>query len=812
MGAFGQDLRYATRMLRKSPGFTAIAVVTLALGIGANTAIFSLVNGVLLRPLPYPEAGQLVRVFTVLPTQPHFPMAIADFYDYRERTAVFAGSALYAERDLDLTLGDRPEHLSGIGVTHEYFGVLGYHPALGRDFDASEEYKKNNHVVILSDRLWRTHFNADPKIIGQTLLLSGESFTVIGVMPPGVLHVGGDFHSPAHGDTVDLWWPLPLLPHDAAGCDRGCHYLNMVARLKPGVSVAQASAGMDLVSAQLAKEYPGPDKDARTLIVPLKEEIVGRARLMLFVLLGAVGFLLLIACVNVANLSLARATGRFREVAIRTVLGAGRFRIVRQLLTESLLLSFLGCLLGLLFAVWGVDALVALSPGQLPRLELVHIDSRVLLFAILVTLVTAVVFGLAPAFATLHSNVGQSLKDGDRGTTVGANRGRLRSWLVATEIALALVLLAGAGLLMRTFVNLQHVNPGFEPDHVLTFHTELPAKRYGKDDNFIAFYKNLVVRLQKLPGVQFVGVGSDVPWTGYDENTDMEIEGRPTDPNAQSPEARYHFATPDYFSAIGIPLLSGRFFNDADTQKSQKVTIVNSAFARRYFPGENPLGKRLDLWGQKGVTIVGVVGDVKDSPDSLAAKPSLYWDDWQFPQENERILVLRAGSNLSSLSAALQGEVAAIDKDIPVTAVKPMDEIGAHAVAGARFTVLLVGVFAGLALVLAAIGILGVMSYSVTQRTHEIGIRMALGAQQQDVLSMVVTQGAKLAAFGVGFGLIAGLALTRAMRGLLYGIGASDPWTFAGVAVLLVIVALGACYVPARRASKVDPIVALRYE
>ena len=435
-----------------------------------------------------------------------------------------------------------------------------------------------------------------------------------------------------------------------------------------------------------------------------------------------------------------------------------------------------------------------------------------MLFTILVTLVTAVVFGLAPAFATLNSNVGQSLKGGDRGTTVGASRGRLRSWLVATEIALALVLLAGAGLLMRTFMNLQHVSPGFEPDHVLTFHTELPAKRYEKDDNFIAFYKNLTVRLQKLPGVQFVGVGSDVPWTGYDENTDMEIEGRPTDPSAQSPEARYHFATPDYFSAIGIPLLSGRFFNDADTQKSQKVTIVNSAFARRYFPGENPLGKRLDLWGQKGVTIVGVVGDVKDSPDSLAAKPSLYWDDWQFPQENERIVVLRAGSNLSSLSTALQGEVAAIDKDIPVTAVKPMDEIGVHAIAGARFTVLLVGVFAGLALVLAAIGILGVMSYSVTQRTHEIGIRMALGAQQQDVLSMVVTQGAKLAAFGVGVGLIAGLALTRAMRGLLYGIGASDPWTFACVAALLVVVALGACYVPARRAAKVDPIVALRYE
>ncbi len=806
-----QDLRYAARMLRKNPGFTAVAVLTLALGIGANTAIFSLVNGVLLRPLPYPDAGQLVRVFTVLQTQPHFPMAVADFYDYRERTSVFASSALYAERDLDLTTNDRPEHLSGMGVTHEYFQVLGYHPILGRDFDEKEEYKKNNHVVVLSERLWRTRFNSDPGIVGKGLLLSGESFTVIGIMPAGIQHVGGDFHTPAHGDTVDLWWPLGLLPHEVGGCDRGCHYLNMVARLKPDVTVAQASSVMNSTAAQLAKQFHEPGAEIHALVVPLKEEIVGRARLMLSVLMGAVGFLLLIACVNVANLALSRATGRNREIAMRSVLGASGLRIVRQLLTESFVLAFLGCIFGVIFAVWGVDALIALSPDKLPRLQAVHIDGRVLLFAVLVTFFTAVIFGLAPALAIVRSDVNRSLKDGDRGSTAGGGRGQLRNWLVATEMALALVLLAGAGLLMRTFVNLEHVNMGFNPDHVLTFHTDLPGKRYPDNASWIRFYQNLAARLQALPGVQTVGIGSDIPWTGYDENTSFDIDGRATDPN-NSPEARYHFASPDYFRAAGIPLLSGRFASLADDSKAPKVLIVNSALARRYFPGEEAVGKRLSLWELKGAQIVGVVGDVKDAPDGPSAKPALYFTDWQSTDDDERIVVVRASSNLSSLASSVRQVVAELDKDLPITDVKPMDEVSAHAVSTAKFTWMLVAVFAALAMLLAALGIFGVMSYSVTQRTHEIGIRMALGAQKEDVLGMVVQQGAKIAAIGVVFGLIAGFALTRAMRGLLYGISAADPWTFAAVAALLVVVALVACYIPARRAARVDPIVALRYE
>jgi predicted permease len=798
-------------MLLKNPGFSVVAVITLALGIGANTAIFSVVNGVLLRPLPYPAAGQLVQVFSVWPTQPRFPMAIADFKDYMDQNKVFSSAALYAERDLDLTISNSPMHLSGLGVSQMYFQVLGYHPALGRDFQTKDDYKGNNHVVILSDRLWRNQFGADPSIIGKGIILSDESFTVVGVMPPGVQHVGGVYRSAAQGDTVDVWWPLPLWPSQADGCDRGCHYLNMVARLNAGVSAQQANAEMDLLAANIGKLHPDSNQNGRILIVPLKEEVVGQARLMLLVLLGAVGFLLLIACVNVANLSLARATSRQREIAVRSVLGAGGFRIVRQLLTESLLLASCGCLLGLILAQWGVAALVALSPDNLPRLQSVKVDAPVLIFAALITIATALLFGLAPALTILREDINKALKDGDRGTTASAGRGRLRDWLVTAEIALALVLLAGGGLLMRTFLNLQHVNAGFEPAHVLTFHTDLPGKRYAENASFILFYKNLAARLQALPGVESVGMSSDVPWTGYDDNSSFDIEGRPANPN-ESVEARYHFVSPEYFRTMGIPLIRGRFYSIADDEKAPLVMIVNSALAQKYFPGQDAIGKRLDLWGNKGVTIVGIVGDVKDTPDGTQAKAAFYFPDWQYTDRNDRTVVVRAHSDLTTLAGEARREVLALDKDLPITNVAPMDEIGAHAVSTARFTMLLVGLFAGLALLLAAVGIFGVMSYSVTQRTHEFGIRMALGAQQQNVLGMVVSQGARLAVAGVALGLVAAMVLTRAMTTLLYGVSASDPWTFAGVAVVLVAVAMFACFLPARRASRVDPMVALRYE
>lgn len=809
MEAFMQDLRYALRMLLRTPGPTAIALLTLALGIGATTGIFSLVDAVLLRPLPYPQPGQLVRVFTVFPTQPHFPVAVADFYDFRQRVSVFSSSALYAERDLDLTLSDRPEHLSGMAVTHEYFRVLGYHPILGRDFDEKEEHKNNNNVVILSDRFWRTHFQADPNIVGKTLQLSGQPFTVIGVMPPGVQHVGGDFHTTAHGDTVDLWWPLALQPHTSEGCDRGCHYLNMVARLKSGITVAAASAAINGAAAQLGRELP--DYDAHVLVIPLKEEIVGRARLMLIVLMATVAFLLFIACVNVANLALTRATARYREIAIRSVLGAAGWRIIRQLLTESFLLAFLGCAFGLIFAEVGVRGLVALSPKKIPRLQLVHIDTQVLLFAVLVTALTALLFGLAPALALARTNPNESLKDGDRTATSGGTRAHLRNALVTSEVALALILLTGAGLLLRTFVNLQHVNAGFNPAGALTFHIDLPQKRYSDEAARIHFYQSLVERLRRLPGVQSVGIGSDIPWTGYDENTSFQLAGVPFDPD-RSPEARYHFASPDYFRALGIPLQAGRFFKLTDAPKGPPVVIVNNAFARKFFPGQDAIGKRLDLWQFKNVTIVGVIGDVKDTPDASSTKPAFYWPDWQFNDGDERLVTLRASGNLDSLSAELPKQVLGLDKDLPITDIKPLEEVGAHAISTAKFSLVLVGTFAGLALILAAIGIFGVVSYSVTQRTHEIGIRMALGASHENVLGMILKQGAILGALGVGIGVIAAFALTRVMRGLLYHVSASDPWTFLAVALALVAITLIACYIPARRALRVEPLVALRYE
>jgi predicted permease len=806
------DLRYGARMLRKSPGFTFVAALTLALGIGANTAIFSVVENVLLRPLPYPEPGQMVSAFTVTPTQPHFPTSIADFYDYRRKADVFSSSALYAERDLDLTSGDRPEHLSGMGVSHEYFRVLGYHPALGRDFDEKEEYKNNNHVVILSDHLWRTKFDSDPNIVGKSVLLSSEPYTVIGVMPAGVQHVGGNFHSSAHGDTVDLWWPLPLQPHSENNCDRGCHYLNMVARLRPQVTLAQASAQMNGVADQINREFGGNDLSTHVLLVPLKEEVVGRARLMLTVLMAAVGFLLLIACVNVANLSLARATSRQREIGVRSALGAGRGRILRQMLTESVLLAALGTALGLPLAKAGIVALVALSPEQLPRVQAVHLDLGVLAFTVAVTVFTALIFGLAPAFATLRTDVNRSLRDaGTRGSTDSAGHSRLRDWLVVCEVALALVLLAGAGLLVRTFQNLQHVEMGFKPDHVLTFHVDLPAKRYPKDTDFIHFYKSLYARLKALPGVQLVAESADIPWDGYDENSNFEVVGGSAELNRNA-EAQYRFASPEYFRAVGIALISGRYFEESDTETSQIVTIVNSAFARRYFPGQDPIGKRLNMWNRKGVLVVGVVGDVKPSPDAPAAKPSFYWDDWQNTQVAERVVVVRTNSDMNALAGVLPDEVRAVDKDLPITHVLPMDDVAAHAVSTARFTVILVGSFAALALLLAAVGIFGVMAYSVAQRTHEIGIRAALGAQPTDLRRMVIAQASKLAAIGVVTGALAALVLARSMRTMLFQVSPNDPATYAAVALVLTAVALAASYIPARRATRVDPIVALRHE
>jgi predicted permease len=810
MGDFWQDLKFGVRTLRKSPGFVLIALITLALGIGANAAIFSVVNGVLLRPLPYPNPGQLVSVYTILPELPKFSVSVADFKDFMDRQSVFSSAALYAQRDLDLTTNGVPQHLSGMGVSNGYFQTLGYRPTLGRDFSLSDDTKGNNRVAILSDRLWREKFSADPNVVGRAVKLSGELFTVIGVMPPGVQHVGGNYRSVGQGDTVDLWWALPLWPAKTDGCDRQCHYLNMIARLQPHVTLAQAQSQMTLLAANIAHENKLDDDGLqdRVSLIPLKEDVVGRARQMLVVVMGAVGFLLLIACVNVANLSLARAAGRQREIAMRSVLGASRFRIVRQLLAESLLLAIAGCALGVLIANWGIAGLLALAPEQFPRVAAVHMDARVLAFAVFATLSTAILFGLFPALSIPQADVNSTLKDGDRGSTHSGHM-RLRSWLAVAEIALALVVLVGAGLLARTFYNLQRVNAGFQSDHVLTFELDVPQARYGDDPKYIAFYRQLISRLQALPGVETAGVTSDLPWTGYDENLTFHLAGHShTDPK----QSRYHYVSPEYFRTVRTPLISGRFFAETDDAKAQPVILVNQALAQRYFPNGDAVGTFVTVFNEVKMQIIGVVGNVQDTPSSTDAKPALYLNSWQLAAGGEQFIAVRSTGDTRALAAQVAREVAAIDPDLPVMKVRPLEDVSALAISGTRFTLTLVGMFGAIALILAAVGVFGVISYSVTQRTNEIGIRIALGALQKDVLSMILGQGSRIALAGIFLGLVAAALLTRAMQTLLFNVSPFDPITLAAVAALLVFVALLACYFPARRAAQVDPMVALRHE
>jgi putative ABC transport system permease protein len=803
-----QDVRYGLRMFAKSPGFAAVAVLTLALGVGANTAIFSVIDGVLLRPLPYNQPAQLVRVFGVWPTQPKFPNSPADFLDYRERNHVFSSFAAYVRHDLDLTVQAQPVRLKGMRVSADYFRTLGVAPSLGRDFLQAEETRGNDQVVILSNELWRDVFHSDPNINGKSLTLSGLTYTIIGVMPPGVQHVGGDYRSLPYGETVSVWTPFPLLPLGEFA--RNQHFLNGVARLRAGVTIGQANAEMNILATQLEQEHPDSNSNGRIKLVPLKEEIVGSARSMLLVLFGAAAFVLLIACVNVANLTLTRALARQRELAVRAVLGAGRVRLVQQLFTESLMFALAGGAGGLVLAFWGVATLPRLAPEGMPRLQAVHVNLRAFAFALFCSVLTALLFGLAPALSTLRGRGNDALKEAAYATT-GKGRARLRSLVVIGEVSLALILLIGAGLLLRTFLRLRTQDPGFRPEHVLTVSIDLPSSRYADAAGNHRFYQQLTERVGTLPGVTAVGAASDIPWTGYDENSGFQISGHPTAPEDE-PEARYHFVTPGYFQAIGTPLLAGRFFSAADTPDSPPVVLVNAALARRYFPGETAVGKRLDLWGTENMQIVGVVGDVKDTPMDHEAKPAFYWNDWQVPARDRRFLAVRSNGDPALLAASVRSEVLGLDKDLPVSDVRTLDDVSGAANSAARFTLLLVSLFGGLALLLAAVGIYGVMSYAVGQRTKEFGIRIAFGARGADVLRLVMTGGLYLALSGIGLGLLGALALTRLIATLLFGVTPTDTLTFAAVSLGLLLVALVACYLPARRAMKVNPLVALRYE
>ena len=810
MNTLLQDLRYSVRLLLKSPSFALVAVITLALGIGANTAIFSVVNAVLLKPLPYPHPEQLVRVFESSSTQPRFPMSPGDFLDYRDQNTTLDNLAIYTRNDLELSLGERPEQLSAMRVSAGFFATLGFEPLLGREFRRDDEVPGNTHVAILSHALWQRRFAGDPEIIGQAVLLSGEAFTVVGVMPAGVQHVGGDYRSTPHGESVDGWWPMAL----NAKSPRFAHFVNAIGRMKAGVAREQAEADFNVIAERLAQEHPNTNSGWQIRINGLHQEIVGRARTPLLVLLGAVVFVLLIACVNVANLLLARASSREREMAVRAALGAGRRRLIRQLLTESLLIAALGGGTGLLLANWLIDALVALGPSQLPRLHAVTVDWQILAFTLGVTLLTGLLFGLAPALQGAKLNLNELLKEGGRGGSGGSRQRRLRDALVAAEVALAFVLLVGAGLLLRSFLKLQQTDPGFRPTGVLTLGFSLPSARYKAPEQILAFYQTLIERVSTLPGVESAGASSDLPWSGYDENSGFGIEGKTYPPN-QEPEARFHFVTRDYFRTIGVPLIAGRWFDSSDRRDKPQVILINESMARRYWPGEDSLGKRITFADQPKdddwLTVVGIIGNVKDYPDSPEAHPAFYWPNTQ-QVTRDMFVAIRTDGNPLSLAEAVRREVQTLDKDLAMTNLRALDTVAGAALAGQRFTLLLVGLFAGTALLLAGVGIYGVMAYLVAQRTHEIGIRMALGAQTANVLQIVIKQGMQMALAGMGVGLVAAFALTRAMAGLLFAVAPTDPLTFIGIAILLAAVALMACYIPARRAAKVDPMIALRYE
>jgi putative ABC transport system permease protein len=809
MDTFFQDLHYAARMLIKNPGFSMIAVVALALGIGANTAIFSVVNAVLLRPLPYRNPDRLVTLWQDHRERggPEKEWASPDnFFDWRDKNQAFDHVTALVGWVPTLTGLGEPEDLTGAAVSHDTFTMLGVEPIQGRTFRPDEDQVGAEKVVVLSHRLWSRRFNADPDLIGKSLTLGGESFTVIGVMPAG-------FTMPIIRD-VELWRTFrPAL--GPVTCGRGCLTIRVMARLRPESTIEGARAEMSALAGALAEQYPQPNSGVGTTIVGLQEQVVGETKTALMVLLAAVALVLLIACANVANLLLARASVREKEIAVRAALGAGRPRLVRQFLTESVLLGLTGGVLGLLLAFWMVELLVTLSPDGTPRVDEIGIDAPVLAFTIAVAVLTGLVFGLVPALQSSNPNLNQTLKEG-RGAGEATRRRRLRSVLVVSEIALALMLMVGAGLLMKSFFNLIHVDPGFNATNVVTMRVALPRTRYPERHQPAAFFAQLTERVGQLPGVEAAGAISTLPLGGGGTDSNFIIEGRPeAPPGEEDPVAWYSSVTPAYFRAMGIKLIKGRLFTEQDRADSAGAVIIAETLARRYFPGEEPLGKRIGNRTGPGQIqwreIVGVVADVKHFGLETTARPTMYLPHGQSPARL-MILTIRAASDPMNLAGAVRSQVASLDSNLAVSNIRTMEQVVAESVAAPRFTLLLLGIFAGLALILAGVGIYGVMSYSVTQRTHEIGLRMALGAGASDVLKLVVGQGAVLALIGVAIGLAGAYGVTRLMSTLLFNVSATDPLTFVSIALLLVGVALAASFIPARKASKVDPMAALRCE
>jgi len=809
MNTLLQDLRYGARMLLKKPGFTLIAVITLALGVGANTAIFSVVNAVVLRPLPYRDPDRLVHVYRMQPPVERSPVSVPAYLDFAAQQQVFESFASHYGETFNFTDVDEAERVIGRRVTANFFELFGVSPARGRFFLPADDNADSARVAVISDGLWRRRFGGDDNAVGQTIKLNGEAYTVVGVAPP-------QFQFPRR---VEIWTPARLL---GRGGDRTSNFLMMIRRLKDGVTKEQAQAQMNQIAAALARQYPSHNK-LSILLSPMLEEQVRDIRTTLWVLLGAVGFVLLIACANVANLLLARSSARAREFAVRAALGAGRFRIARQLLTESILLALLGGASGILLAFWGVALLVAAAPANLPRVSEARVDAWALGFTLVISLLTGFVFGLAPAWQSSKAGLNEALKEGARGAGVSLSQAWLRRVLVIAEIALSLVLLVGASLLIGSLKRLAQVNPGFETNNLLTAdinYPRRPASAYpkGEDGERLRlqergdFLRAIEQTVATLPGVQSVGVINDLPVTGDSASAGtFRIEGDPNVSWANDPQAEWKSVTPNYFNAIGIPLLRGRAFSEQDTSQSPATILINETLARRFFPGKDPIGKRLIAFNSPR-EIVGVVGDARQGALNLPPSPEIYFPNAQRAFGQQVSLVVRTNADPASLGDAVRRAAQSVNPDAPVFRVRTMREVIAGSIAQERFNTILMTLFAVVAMLLAAIGLYGVMAYSVTQRTREIGIRVAFGARRADVLRLVIRQGLRLVALGLALGLMAALALTRLMKKLLFEVSATDPMTFAGVALLLALVALLACWIPARRAAKVDPMVALRCE
>jgi putative ABC transport system permease protein len=810
VNSFWRDIRFGLRMLAKNPAFTAVAVLTLALGIGANTAIFSVIDAALLRPLPYPNADRIVVLYQLDQDKQTDTPAPADFLDFQRQSSSFAHLAAHRGLPFNLSGNGQPERVEGAVVTSDFFAALGVQAVRGRTIQPDLDPPGGTSVAVLGYGLWQRRFGGDANIVGRAIEVDGVSRIVVGIMPPGFAFPAG----------TELWTssrfaavPHPLRPTEDPAAVRDSHYFESFGRLKPGVTLAQATAEVDTITKRLKQQYGDKEEGFGATLVPLRQDLVGETRPALLILLGAVALVLLIACVNVANIILARGASRQKEMALRIALGAGRFHLLRHLLVESLLLALAGGALGIVLALWGLAPLRALVPADMIGGAPIALDSRVLLFTLFASLASGVLFGLIPGLRLLGTDLNVSLQEGGRGSAGGGRARRMRSALVVTEIAMAAVLLIAAGLLLRSFSRLLNVPEGFNPDHVLSLQMALPQARYPKPGDRVAFLKNTLERVDSLPGIASASAISRLPLNPGNSSRSVEIEGRTAPPSGDiAPD--YLVVTPDYFQTLGVPLLAGRTFTARDDANALPVAIVGEATARHFWPGQDVIGKHFrgacgddKTWCQ----VVGVVGDIKQHHLEQASKLAVYvpfsQDPWAFFS-----LVVRTKLEPASAASAVEGAIHSVDADEPVYNVRSMRDVEAASLSPQRLQIALIGLFAALALILACMGIYGVMAYSVAQRTSEIGVRMALGAQTSNVLGLVLGEGLRLALLGAAIGLAGSFFAARLLSGMLFGVTPSDPFTFASVAVVLVAVAMVACYVPARRATRVDPLVALRYE